>query len=253
MRALVTGAANGLGLALTENLLEAGHEVVAADIDTAPLDEIVMRSRGECVARLADLASENSVKRLLDVLADERFDLVVLNAGISATGPFEDIPVKAYERLIAINLKAPITMACSLMRMATIEPKGKIVFISSLSHATGYPGAAVYAATKSGIALYAKGVRKPFAKRGVGVLTVFPGPIRTDHAERHAPEGARASKRMDPDKLARLILKAARGRAHELYPGTAASMAKTFSNLTPNLATRAMRKAIFDKLDKTTY
>jgi len=253
VRALVTGAANGLGRALTENLLEAGHEVVAVDIDTAPLDGLAMRSRGACVARLADLASENSVQRLLDVLADERFDLVVLNAGVSATGPFEEIPAKAYERLVAINLKAPITLASSLMRMACIEPQGKIVFISSLSHAVGYPGAAVYAATKSGIALYARSIRKPFRKRGVGVLTVFPGPIRTDHAERHAPEGAKAKKRMHPEKLAKLILKAAKGRKRELYPGTAAGMAKTFGNLAPNMATRMMRKAIFDKLDKTTY
>ena len=249
MRALVTGASNGLGRALTENLLEAGHEVVAVDIDTAPLDEVVMRSRGACLARLADLASESSVQRLLDVLADERFDLVILNAGISATGPFDEIPVKAYERLIAINLEAPITLASSLLRMATIEPQGKIVFISSLSHAVGYPGAAVYAATKSGIALYAKSIRKPFAKRGVGVLTVFPGPIRTDHAERHAPAGARAKKRMHPDRLAKLILKTAKGRKCELYPGATAGMARTLGNLAPNLATRMMRKAIFDKLD----
>ena len=253
MKALITGAANGLGRALTENLLEAGHEVVAVDVDTAPLDELAVRSRGACVARLADLSSESSIQRLLDVLAEERFDLVILNAGISATGPFEQIPFNAYEKLIAINLKAPLTLASSMVRLGLVETRGKIVFVSSLSHAVGYPGAAVYAATKTGIALYAKSIRKPFAKRGVGVLTVFPGPIRTEHAERHAPAGAKAAKRMAPEKLAKMIIKAAKGGKKELYPGSAAGLAKTLGGLAPNLMTKLMRRAIFDKLDKSTY
>ncbi len=253
MRVLVTGAANGLGFALTRTLLDTGHEVVAVDIDTGPLDGLTARGQGACVPRLADLSSESSVQRLLEVLRDESFDLVILNAGISATGAFEEIPVSAYERLVAINLKAPITLASSLVRTEVLKRGGKVVFISSLSHAMGYPGAAVYAATKSGLALYAKGVRKPFAKKGVGVLTVFPGPIRTDHAERHAPVGAKASKRMVPDKLAKIILKAARGRKRELYPGMVASLAATFGNFAPDIATRMMRKAIFDKLDGPVY
>ncbi|MDD9910400.1 MAG: SDR family NAD(P)-dependent oxidoreductase [Ahrensia sp.] len=249
MRALVTGASHGLGRALTQSLLDDGHEVVAVDIDTAPLDALIAESRGACKARLADLASESSVQRLLDVLTDQTFDLVILNAGISATGRFEDIPQSAYERLIAVNLTAPITLASQLVGQNAMAARSTIVFVSSLSHAVGYPGAAVYAATKSGLALYAKGVRRPFAKRGVRVLTVFPGPIRTDHAERHAPPGAKANRRMAPDKLAGLILKAVRRRKRELYPGMGAAMAKLFGNLAPNAATRAMRKAIFDKLD----
>ena len=249
MRALITGAANGLGFALTRMLLDGGHEVVAVDIDTGPLEGLTARSRGACIPRLADLASENSVERLIKVLAGVRFDLVILNAGISATGPFEDVPVSAYERLVAVNLKAPITLASSLVRMGCVESRGKVVFVSSLSHAVGYPGAAVYAATKSGIAIYARGVRKPFAKKGIGVLTVFPGPIRTDHAERHAPAGAKAAKRMDPDRLAKIILKAARGRKRELYPGMTARVAKNFGSLAPDVATRMMRRAIFDKLE----
>ncbi len=249
MRVLVTGAANGLGFALTRTLLDTGHEVVAVDVDTGPLDGLTARSQGACVPRLADLASESSVQRLLEVLKNESFDLAILNAGISATGRFEDIPISAYERLIAVNLRAPVTLASSLIRMEVLKSGGKIVFVSSLSHAVGYPGAAVYAATKSGLALYAKGVRKPFSRRGVGVLTVFPGPIRTEHAERHAPAGAKASKRMLPDKLAKMILKAARGRKRELYPGMGASMAATLGNFAPDIATRMMRKAIFDKLD----
>ena len=253
MRALVTGASHGLGRALTEQLLGQGHEVVAVDRDTDPLDELSVSSRGACTVRLVDLANPDSIERFLNGLEDVKFDLVVLNAGISATGKFEEIPSAAYAKLIAVNLTAPLTLASSLVRLGAMTKKSKIVFVSSLSHSVGYPGAAVYAATKDAIALYAKSVRKPFKKSGVRILTVFPGPIKTDHAEKYSPPGAKASKRMEPEKLARMILKTARGKSTELYPGTAAYFANWFGRLAPDFATKTMKKAIYDKLDGPVY
>ncbi|MEE9315284.1 MAG: SDR family NAD(P)-dependent oxidoreductase [Rhizobiaceae bacterium] len=253
MRALITGAAHGLGRALTQELLNNGHEVIAVDIDTDALDELAVSSRGACLVRMADMANPDSIERMLASISGKPLDLVILNAGISATGRFEDIPSSAYANLVAINLAAPIIMASSLVRGGHMAKKSKLVFISSLSHVTGYPGAAVYGATKDALAVYAKSIRKAFKKRGVGVLTVYPGPIRTDHAEKHAPKGAKASKRMLPEMLAKKILKAAKGKSKELYPGGAAETARLLGKIAPNLATRMMRRAIFDKLDGPQY
>ena len=253
MRALITGAAHGLGRALTEALLNTGYEVVAVDRDTDPLDQLVVDSRGACSVQLVDLANPGSVDRFLTRIDGAQFDLIVLNAGVSATGRFEDIPSAAYAKLIEINLKSPLTMAAFFMKKDLIAKRGKLVFISSLSHELGYPGASVYGATKDAIAIYAKSLRKPAKKSGFGVLTVFPGPIRTEHAERHAPAGAKAEKRMDPDKLANMILKTAKSKKRELYPGTAAAFSKWFGQLAPKAATKLMRKMIFEKLDNPTY
>ncbi len=253
MKALITGAAHGLGRALSEELLNNGHEVVAVDIETDSLDELAVRSRGACVVKMADMENIESISRLLHGLQGQSFDLVILNAGISATGRFEDIPSAAYGKLIAVNVTAPLILASSLVSGGLMAKKSKIVFLSSLSHALGYPGAAVYGASKDALAIYAKSVRKPFKKRGVGVLTVFPGPIRTAHAEKHSPKGSKSSKRMPPELLAKKILKAAKGKTTELYPGTAAELAKLLGWAAPNLATRMMRRTIFDKLDGTQY
>ncbi|MEL6734457.1 MAG: SDR family oxidoreductase [Pseudomonadota bacterium] len=257
MRALVTGAASGLGLALTDALLAQGYEVVAVDRDIDPLDARVMKSRGSLTARLCDLAVPTSLDRLLDSFetasGNRQFNLVFLNAGVSATGKFEDIPVAAYARLLGVNLRAPIVMTSQLVARDLMAPKGKFVFISSLSHAVGYPGAAVYAASKDGLAAYARSIRKPLKKKKLGVLTVYPGPTRTAQAERHAPPGANAEKRMPPEKLATLILKTAKGRAKDLYPGAGAKLAAMFAPLAPEWSTRAMRKVIYDKLDGPTY
>jgi short-subunit dehydrogenase len=253
VKALITGAANGLGRAMTDQLLEAGHEVWAVDRDTDALDDLAIKSRGSCRVVLADLANPSSIQRLLRDVKDVKFDLVVLNAGISATGRFEEIPGAAYEKLIAINLTAPLVVASQLMRQNNMAPKSQMVFISSLSHAVGYPGASVYAATKDALAIYAKSVRKPFKKRGVGVTAVFPGPIRTEHAERYSPKGAKANKRMLPEDMAKLILKAASKGKKELYAGKGAGAAKFFGKLAPNMMSKMMRKVIFDKLDSNTY
>ncbi|MEM8748972.1 MAG: SDR family NAD(P)-dependent oxidoreductase [Pseudomonadota bacterium] len=253
MKVLITGASHGLGRALTEKLLAEGHDVFAVDRDTDALDALAVKSRGACKPILADMALGQSVERLMREIAGHTFDLVILNAGISATGKFEEIPAAAYQRLIAVNLTAPITIASRLIGENMLVAKSKLVFISSLSHAVGYPGASVYAATKDALAVYARSIRKPLAKKRVGVLTVFPGPIRTQHAERHAPAGAKASKRMSPDILARHILKATRTRKKELYPGTQAAFTKLLAGIAPNFMTKMMRRVIFEKLDDNVY
>ncbi len=253
MKALVTGAAKGLGRALTEELLQRGYEVIAADVETERLEDLGIAHGGACSIRFADMSNTSSVLRLLDSVDGVKFDLVVLNAGVSATGKFEEIPTFAYDKLIDINLRAPIVLASSLVRLQAMVKGGKIVFVSSLSHAMGYPGASVYSASKDGLAQYAKSVRKPFKKAGVRVLTVFPGPMVTEQAEKHAPPGSSAEKRMAPEKMARIILAASRRRSRELYPGYRAYAAMLLGKTFPTLATRLMRKGIFDKLDGPVY
>ncbi len=248
MKALITGAAAGLGRALAEALLADGHEVVALDRDVEDLEALALSTRGACVVRKVDLADRRAVVQCIASLHGMSFDLVVLNAGISAAGRFEDIPASAYKPLIDVNLTAPILLASGLMKAGLLAKDGCITFVSSLSHVTGYPGAAVYAGTKDGLAIYARSVRKGWKRQRVRVMTVFPGPIRTAHAERYAPAGASAKKRMVPDVLAAKILAKARKPVAEFYPGgTGARMAAW---LAPSLTLKLLRRALYDKLDE---
>ena len=85
-----------------------------------------------------------------------------------------------------------MVICATLAARGALARGGHVVFISSLSHMTGYPGAASYAATKDAIAIYAKSIRRPFKRQlGVHVACAFPGPLRTGQAERHAPKGAK--------------------------------------------------------------
>ncbi len=247
MKALVTGAATGIGHALAAQLAREGRDIVAIDRD--PLPEAWAGS-----SHKTDLSDRDAVDRLIGKLVETGpYDLVIHNAGISATGRFEDVPEAALQRLLAVNCEAPMVITSALLRASAISSGATLVFMSSISRHTGYPGAAVYAASKDTLAVYAGSIRKDLHKRGINVMTVFPGPVRTDHAERHAPAGADASRRMEPAVIANAILRAAKRRKKVLYPGWQAKSGHVLGVLAPRLMTRFMHRTIFRKLDRTVY
>jgi short-subunit dehydrogenase len=250
--ALITGAGQGIGKALCLRLLDEGVKVTSIDRDPISWAH---KNKDKLLNHMQiDLINLNSVNDIVsNIKSIEKLDLVVHNAGISATGKFEDIDPKAYENVLKLNTTVPMQLSATLMQNRLFANSANLAFISSLSHATGYPGAAVYGASKDAIAIYAKSIRKPFAKKGVSVLSVFPGPVRTEHAERHAPQGADASKRMLPDELASKILSAASSNKKTLYPGAAAQTARILGKVAPNLMTNMMRKIIYDKLDRPVW
>jgi cyclic-di-GMP-binding biofilm dispersal mediator protein len=247
VRALVSGAASGIGQALAERLAGDGCEIVAVDRSPHSFD-------WSGTALQADLSDRAAVDRLIGQLVDASpFDIVIHNAGTSATGRFEEIPADAYRRLLAVNCEAPMVITSELIRAGALPPGATLIFMASISRHTGYPGASVYAASKDTLAVYARSIRRGLRRRGVHVMTVFPGPVRTAHAERHAPPGADAGQRMEPAALADAILRAARRRRTVLYPGRQAMAGRVAGVLLPGWTTGYMRRAIFDKLDREVY
>lgn len=247
MRALVTGAASGLGREITRQLAADGVQVTA--IDRSSIDGV-----GNVDRRQVDLADRDAVDRLLHEFKDEPpFDWVFHNAGISATGNFERIPDDAYTRVLRVNCEAPMIMTAGLIGHSKIASGGRIVFVSSLSHFTGYPGGAVYGASKDALAIYAKSIRRTLKRQGIAVVTVFPGPVRTEHASRHAPPDARAERRMEPADLAARIIRATRRGNKVLYPGLPAKTGRLLGGLAPRRMTAFMRRVIFEKLERDVY
>ena len=213
MRVLVTGAAAGLGRELALQLAAGGAEVTV--VDWLEIDE-----KTGFDIRTADLADRTEVDRLLSDLSNgPAFDWIIHNACVSATGGFERLPDSAYRTLLTLNCEIPMVMTSRLQEAGRIASGGRVVFISSLSHFTGYPGGTVYGASKDALTIYAKSIRSDLVTRSVKVLTVFPGPLRTEHAARHAPPQTRAEKRMEPAVLADLVIAAARRGNRVLYPG----------------------------------
>ncbi|MCY0093914.1 SDR family NAD(P)-dependent oxidoreductase [Hoeflea ulvae] len=243
-RALVTGGSSGLGAAIVGRLLAEGYDVVVLDRDP-PQASGVSVDFVDC-----DLSSRDQLDRTMPGLVDAGpYDLVVLNAGINATGRFETVAANVHTDLLRINAEAPMVIAARLFEASAFSQGAGIVFVSSLSHFTGYPGAASYAASKDALAIYARSMRKFARSRGVSITVAFPGPLRTGHAERHAPKGADASKRMNPDLAASLILTDALSGRTKSIPGFPNRSIAFIGRVLPKPVTALMRRLIYDRLE----
>lgn len=242
-RALVTGGTAGLGAASVGWLQASGYEVVVLDRDR-PWTGKTAVDFIRC-----DLASRSELDDVLpDLIAAGPYDLVLLNAGINATGKFEALDPRAHIEVLRVNAEAPMIIAAALLEANACRAGGSMVFVSSLSHFTGYPGAASYAASKDALAIYAKSMRKYATSKGVTLTVAFPGPLKTEHAERHSPEGADDGKRMDPDHAAGLILTDAIAGRKTSIPGAGNRALAVIGRLFPKPVTAAMRRLIYVRL-----
>jgi cyclic-di-GMP-binding biofilm dispersal mediator protein len=252
---VITGGADGIGRAVAERYARAGYDVTIVDRDAERAGQVCVALRGMgCAATCirADLAWDEDIRAALAQLgALPPADLVIHSAGISAIGPFAGSDLAAQQRVLDVNLRAPQLLTAGLLRAGRVAPGGTLVFVASLSVFSSYPGAAVYAASKEGIAAYARSLRVALARQGIHVLTVYPGPTRTAHARRYSPDNRREGRRMPPERLAALIEQAVRGRHPSLVPGGANRLVALVGRLFPALMEYVMRRIILEKLEQS--
>jgi short-subunit dehydrogenase len=171
---LVTGATGGLGQALARALHARGARLRLTGRRTDVLGPLAAEVGAEAIA--ADLADADGVARLADRSAD--VDVLVANAGLSASGDLARFDDAEIERAVRVNLIAPMLLARALSGPMAARGSGHLAFISSLSGMTGQPGGSVYSATKFGLRGFAQGLRAELRGAGVGVSCVLPGFIR---------------------------------------------------------------------------
>ncbi|MEM6307140.1 MAG: SDR family NAD(P)-dependent oxidoreductase, partial [Pseudomonadota bacterium] len=173
---------------------------------------------------------------------------VIHCAGISATGAFADIPIPAQNQVMQVNLTAPIRLTNALITSGHITDNTRLCFVASLSCYVGYPGAAAYAGSKDGMRSYAASLHKARVARSV--TTAYPGPLRTDHASRYAPDNSDAAvaRRMAPDQAAQIIYTDTISGRRRSLPGMGAKLAAVAGTLAPGVMGRLMRAALFEKL-----
>jgi len=242
---LITGGANGLGLAITQRLLAENCHIIVVDVNVSGLPQHLKLS-----AVSGDITTAKTHSEIHLALAGKRIDMLIHCAGISATGAFQDIPMDHQVKVLDINLTAPIALTMFLENQGLFSEVASIAFISSLSHFTAYPGAASYAASKDGLVHFARSWGKAFPKHHV--MRVFPGPLDTEHAKRYAPDNSEKSmkNRMSTDQAAQKILRAMSRKRKTCIPGATAKLAAIMGTIAPRLTGRLMRKALLDKMDR---
>ncbi len=182
--AVVTGAARGIGRAIAEHLHRAGARLFLVDCNAAALEEttrVLRDSHGSAIdCAVADVADPAAIERLAAQVAscEERVDVLVNNAGIEFDLPLEKVTADIFDRVVAVNLRAPLLLTKALVSLFS-EAGGAIVNISSIHAHHAFPNAIPYACSKAGLVALTRNLALELAPRGIRVNAVCPGYIDT--------------------------------------------------------------------------
>jgi len=193
--AMVTGAASGLGLAISEVLAEAGAHVALADVDREGLDRAVGRlsaAGGRAEAVLLDVSDREAIRRRTDDLVARhgRLDAMVANAGVTAgpgylaeAGQINAVNDDQWDRVLQINLTGVFATIQSAAKHMKVQRSGRIIAIASVAGLRsdvmcGY----AYTATKSAVVNLVRQSAMELAAYDVMVNGIAPGPFRTNIA-----------------------------------------------------------------------
>lgn len=246
---VITGAASGIGAALAETFKH-DYDIIGIDRDFANakhvMDDLGPKANVRFV--IAELSSKSGQERVVNELGGEDIALFIHSAGINAVSPFETSDIQTQMAVLDVNLYAPLILTKMLCSRNILKRGSAIIFVSSLSHFVGYPGASVYAASKDGITSFARSLSAALHREGIHVMTVFPGPTRTPHAHQHSPDNSKESVRMPPEVLAQKAKRAYEQRRHRYVPGLKNKLFALAGKFFPRLTEGVMKRSIFDKL-----
>lgn len=180
LTALVTGATGGIGRAVALRLRGMGLRVVALGRNEAALAELAASCGAETIA--ADIRDTGAiVEKLRGLLgADGAVDVLVNNAGIlSARAPFQEIDPAEIDRMVDVNLKAPMHLTRALLPGMLARRRGHLVFTGSVAGTTPYANMSVYGPTKAAIGLFCSNLRMDLQGHNIRVSEIAPGRVQT--------------------------------------------------------------------------
>lgn len=178
-RAVVTGAASGLGRALCLALAKRNAKLVVSDVQLAGAEETaaeVVRLGGEAVVQRCDVAQADQVEALA-ALADARFggtDLVANNAGVGVGGSVGSVSLRDWEWVVGINLWGVIYGCHAFVPRFKRQGSGHVLNIASAAGLLSAPDMAPYNVTKAGVVSLSETLYGELAPRGIGVTVVCP-------------------------------------------------------------------------------
>src|SRR5881296_1571891 len=183
--ALVTGASRGIGRATALALAKAGAQVVVhygrGSNEAEAVVAEIRKAGGRADAVGADLSAPDGAHKLarqVRAVVGDRLDILVANAGISKSATIEQTTVEDFDKLFAVNVRAPFFLIQQLLPI--LGSGSSVILLSSLAAHTSVGTLAAYAATKGAIDTLVKHFAASLGPRGIRVNAVAPGVVDTD-------------------------------------------------------------------------
>lgn len=187
--ALITGGTSGIGRAAAQKLAQMGIHVLVVGRNRERGDRTVAEIRAAggkadfIASDLRDAASAREVAKRGLELGNGRVDILINNAGIFPFGPTDKTTEDEFDRVYALNVKAPFFLVAELAPLMVKRGKGAIVNVSTMVADYGVSGMSLYGSSKAAINLLTKAWTAEYGPSGVRVNAVSPGPTRTEGTE----------------------------------------------------------------------
>jgi 2-dehydro-3-deoxy-L-rhamnonate dehydrogenase (NAD+) len=235
--ALVTGAAGGIGMALTRRLIAAGYHVPMLDISAAGLAE-AKQLFGDTVTTIeCDLADPGSIAAAAELIRQRvaSIDVIVNNAGVITPGPFVDARPQAIERQMQINMLGPLRILNVFLPM--IRRPGSVINVISMAGILPLKDSAVYSAGKFGMRGFTLALALELKERGIRVSGIYPSSVDTPMLEKEAQSGGSPlnfiAEPLSPERVVDLIMRAIRKGGMEYYVPFSDSLLSRLAMMVP--------------------
>lgn len=229
--ALVTGGTDGIGLEIARLMKAKGANVIVC----GRREDLLSSARTEGLEAIsADLSSAQGCAAFLDMLADRPLDILVNNAGMSGNfGPTDPIDLPLTDKVIFLNLNAPMHLIGYLLAGLLTRPEAAIVNITSGLAIAPRAGGPVYCATKAGLRSFTQSLRHNLRNTKVHVIEALPPVVET------AMTAARQTRKMSAAECAAQIVDAIEINRNEVNVGIV-KLLQLVNSVSPALARKIM-------------
>jgi NAD(P)-dependent dehydrogenase (short-subunit alcohol dehydrogenase family) len=205
--AVVTGAARGIGEAISKQLASMGATIILVARDKARLDQVrqeIEAAGGSAHTAPLDLLDESSIDQLGKAIQNQhdRCDILVNNAGIGLIGkPLVEMDPSDWDTLMGTNLRGPYLMIRALAPLMISAQSGHIINISSLAGKNPLPNGVAYSASKWGLNGLTYSVAEELRPHNIRVSVIAPGSVNTGFSR----SDKNAAKKVQPEDVARVV------------------------------------------------
>ena len=210
MTALVTGASKGIGRVIAEQLAADGYDLALVGRDTASLKEVkeavTENPDIKAISIEADLSDINSCSRIVEetVKAFGGLDLLVNCAGLSHKGSFTTVTPEEWDRIFAVNARAPFFISQAALPYLKRSEKPIVINVASVVGFKGYADQSVYSSSKHALTGFTKVFAKEVQPFGIRVHLISPGGVATEMVKKMRPD-INADELIQPEEIAEIV------------------------------------------------